>query len=171
MKKILLLVDIQKEYSTKGRPFYINGIEKSLINAKNILDYARENDWEIIHVEHIQDGENFSLKSEYSQFIEGFEPRRGEVVYIKSKSSCYSNKYFTQYFEKLKEREVVVVGCTATNCIISTIIEGHQMGNRFVFVKDLINSRLETEKNEVEMYEAMNLLSNYSRVVSAEELM
>ncbi len=165
MKKILLLVDIQKEYSTQGRPFYINGIEKSLINAKNLLDYARENDWEIIHVEHIQDGETFSLKSEYSKFVDGFEPRKGEIVYIKNKSSCYTNKYFSQYFEKLKGREVVVIGCSFIDCIPSTIIDGYQMGNRFVLVKDATNINVEIESIKDEF------ITKFSRIVSTAELM
>ncbi len=39
---VLVLIDIQKEYTTPGRAFSLKGIEQSLSNAKRILDFARK---------------------------------------------------------------------------------------------------------------------------------
>lgn len=44
-KNILVLIDIQKEYVTPGRPFYLSGIEPSLENSRQLLEFARKNDW------------------------------------------------------------------------------------------------------------------------------
>lgn len=53
MKKILCVVDIQKEYNSPNRQFYIPSIEDSLQNASRVLDHARANGWEILHMQHL----------------------------------------------------------------------------------------------------------------------
>lgn len=166
MKKILLVVDIQKEYSTQGRPFYINGINEMLRHAKKILAYAREHDWEIIHVIQIQTGEVFALKSEYSQVVEGFEAKSGEVVYIKNHASCYSNKYFSQYFERLKNREIMVIGCGLPEAIALLMVNASQMGNSFTLLKEVMQ-QAEMRKFFEEQTERMNVTS---RFVTMEEV-
>ena len=51
-KNVLILIDIQQEYNTEDRPFYLHGIKPSLENCRRMLQFARDNDWEIIHIQH-----------------------------------------------------------------------------------------------------------------------
>lgn len=46
---VLVVVDIQLEYITPGRPFYLETAGSSIKNARRVLDHARKNRWEIIN--------------------------------------------------------------------------------------------------------------------------
>lgn len=141
MKPILCVIDIQKEYSTPDRPFYISGLEASLTNAKSLLSYARKNDWQIIHVQHLQDGSIFSRTNEFSQFVDGFEPCDGELVCIKENFSSFSSLEFTTALLEKKQNEIFVIGYGSTMCCLSTIIDGYHRGFKFTFVADASNAK------------------------------
>ena len=68
-KKALLLIDIQQEYVSEGRPFFISTIGPSLRNAKKVLETARAESWKILHVKHLQNGAIFHPDSQYSNFL------------------------------------------------------------------------------------------------------
>ena len=88
--KVLVVIDVQREYVTPGRPFHIKSIGPSLENAKNMLTHARGEGWPIVHVRHLQDGEIFNRESEFSDFVEGFAPQAGELEISKGNYSCFS---------------------------------------------------------------------------------
>jgi ureidoacrylate peracid hydrolase len=58
-KLTLVLVDIQREYTTSGRPFHLRGIAPSLANCRLILEHARHLSWPVMHVQHVQEGPVF----------------------------------------------------------------------------------------------------------------
>ena len=69
---LLIAMDIQREYTTEGRPYFINGIEPSVKNCRRVLDHARAQRWPVAHVRHLQGGHVFSETLDYSRFVEGF---------------------------------------------------------------------------------------------------
>src|ERR1700676_2483794 len=122
----LVLVDIQREYIAPGRPFHLHGISPSLTNCRILLDRARLNNWPVVHVQHVQDGPVST--GEYTRFIEGFEPKSGEPVFVKSQISPYTNEAFKQAMLAMRENEVVIAGYGSTMCCLSTIISGSALG-------------------------------------------
>jgi nicotinamidase-related amidase len=89
MRNILILIDIQNEYISSNRSFYLKGIHPSLENCKALLIKARELGWTIAHVKHLADENSatFNPKEEFSQFVAEFEPKKGELVFIKNDRS------------------------------------------------------------------------------------
>ena len=82
----LIVIDIQKEYITPGRPFYLNGIQENLENAKKVLKFCRaKSDWSIAHVQHFRQEDDAAIfnrhQPEFSGFVEGFEPLKGEYYF------------------------------------------------------------------------------------------
>ncbi len=79
---LLIAMDIQREYTTEGRPYFINGVEPSVKiingvepsvkNCRRVLDHARAQRWPVAHVRHLQGGHVFSETLDYSRFVEGF---------------------------------------------------------------------------------------------------
>lgn len=130
----LVLVDLQREYISPGRPFYLVGISPSLNNCRILLDHARLNHWPIVHVQHVQDGPVFS--GEYAHFIEGFEPKTNEAVFVKSQISPYTNEAFKETMISAGENEILIAGYGSTMCCLSTIISGGAFGLRHSFVHD-----------------------------------
>lgn len=66
----LVIIDIQKEYTTPNRPFYLKGIEPSLKNAQTLLAMARsQHNWQIAHVQHLRPEENAVIFNRYEPHI------------------------------------------------------------------------------------------------------
>lgn len=171
MNNILLVIDIQEEYSTQGRPFYINGIEKSLKNAKLTLEHARKNNWKIIHVKHIQEGKIFNKNDSFSNFIKDFLPLENERVFIKDNFSCFSNTNFTNYLEQYKNNPIYIIGYNSRMCVLSTIIEGYHLGYNLILVKDASNALADAERNEEEIHLTMvSVLSTFSDILSTSDI-
>src|SRR3990167_733977 len=142
MTNVLILIDIQKEYITKGRPFYLQGIEKSLENCRNLLQFARKNKWEIAHVQH-SNGEGaarFDSKSEFYDFVPGFEPLATEKHFIKKDFSCYSSVEFSDYMNKItqtpQENKIYLIGYNSVMCCLSTIEEARRRAHKITFIED-----------------------------------
>ena len=51
---VLVLVDVQKEYITEGRPFCLETIGESLENLRRLLAHGRKMGWKIVHMRHQQ---------------------------------------------------------------------------------------------------------------------
>ena len=134
----LILVDVQREYTTPGRPFYLQGIGPSLANAKRLLDHARAQGWSVIHVQHLQNGPVFSLDGEYGSFVPGFEPQDGEAHVVKSKLSAYTNVSFQMLVDAAAARgdELILAGYGSPMCCLATITSGALFGHRYTFVHD-----------------------------------
>ena len=49
---LLIAIEIQREYTTKGRPYFMEGIDESLENCRKVLTHAREKNWTVAHVRH-----------------------------------------------------------------------------------------------------------------------
>ncbi len=165
MERILLLVDVQREYSDRTRPFHIHNVEESLFKIQYLLERAREGDWEIMHVRHEQDGDVFARGTPYANYVPGFEPVGAEREFVKSNFSCYSDESFSRVAAKRKETEFFIVGYGTTMCVASTIIEGYHRGNRFTLLSDCSNAKADGGKTGEELHSCMCVvLSKFARV-------
>ncbi len=120
MKPSLILVDIQREYFTKNRVFYLNGYEESLSNCAKILSHARQQGWDIVHIQHFNknpDSDRFQQGSEFSDFAKGFEPQNREHVFIKHDYSCFSSPAFDEWISKKNKNEpIYMIGYSTGFC-------------------------------------------------------
>jgi nicotinamidase-related amidase len=170
-KNVLVMIDVQREYNTVGRSFYINGIEKSLKNAKEVLDFARMQEWNIIHIKHLQDGSIFSINSEFSDYIDGFAPRKSETEFIKSNYSCFSNENFSNELEKYKSSKIFIAGYNSTMCVLSTIIEGYHRGYDMNFIHDASDAKADEKNTEQQRHEIMtSVLASFAKVLSFNDI-
>ena len=134
--KALVVVDIQQEYVTPGRPFHIQSIAPSLARCAEVLAFARSEGWPVAHVQHLQSGSIFADGSNEARLVEGFEPLAGEELITKGNFSCYSADSYRSFVEANRDRELVIIGYGATMCIISTIIDGYHRGDKYLLVTD-----------------------------------
>jgi ureidoacrylate peracid hydrolase len=171
----LILMDIQREYTTAGRPFYMQGIAPSLSNAKRLLDQARAHGWSVIHVQHLQNGPVFNLDGEYGAFVPGFEPEHGEAHVIKSKLSAYTNVSFQMLIDAALARgtELIVAGYGSTMCCLATVTSGALFGHRYTFVHDASWARSsgpECPEAEVHRY-ATATLGLHAKIASTGDIL
>ncbi len=170
-KKALVVIDIQKEYTTPGRPFYLEQAGPSLEKAKEVLATARRLNWPIVHVKHLQSGEIFNPQSPYSDFVENFRPQAGETEVTKGDYSCYTSPEFAAFAARHNDGELVIIGYGSTMCCLSTIVDGYHRGHKLVFVRDASSAKKTGSLDELAAHRAAtDILSIYSKVVEADEL-
>lgn len=172
MKNVLILVDIQKEYNTPGRPFYLNGIEESLANCKKILLHARKHNWEVVHIMHSNKNkpatDRFMPGTEYFNFIDEFEPSSAEHCFIKTDFSCYSSEKFAAYMDELhindSDSKIYMIGYNSTMCCLSTLEEARRLGHKYNYIFDASYakafdglSEIETHNFMMKLYKTKNL--------------
>jgi nicotinamidase-related amidase len=131
----LVLVDVQNEYVTPGRPFRLAGIGPSLDNVRRLLARAREAGWRVVHVQHLQPGAVFAPGTEHGAFIPGFEPAEGEAHVVKGKLSSYSEDAYRALIDAA-DGEVLIAGYGSTMCCLATVVSGALFGHRYSFVHD-----------------------------------
>jgi ureidoacrylate peracid hydrolase len=169
---VLVVIDIQKEYTTPGRSFYLETAGPSLHNAARVLAHARSNRWEVVHIRHLQDGEIFNSKSELAGFVAGFEPAAGETEIAKGDFSCYSAPRFAELMKERLERPVYVIGYGSTMCCLSTIIDGYHRGQKFTFVRDASCARRTPNFDEQSTHAyATDILTTFSKVVETSHVL
>lgn len=172
MSAILVLVDVQKEYTTEGRPFCLETIGPSLENLRKLQAHAREKGWRVVHIRHQQNSEYFTYHGEFSEFIEGFEPIEGEVVMIKSDFSCFSSPDFQALVDRLRNRELILCGYSATMCCLSTLIDAHHRGYEFTFVSDATCAKRTKRFGEQDMKEhVVDIASAYAKMATTDEIL
>lgn len=168
--KALVVIDIQREYTTPGRRFHIQSIGPSLRNAYSMLRFARSQGWPIVHVQHLQDGEIFNRASHYADFVDGFVPERGETLAVKGNYSSFSSPEFTRFAAEHADREFVVVGYGTTMCCLSTIVDGYHRGYKFALVEDACAARAVGQLSEAAMHtHAVATLGPFARVTTSEQ--
>ncbi len=165
---ILVAIDIQREYTTPGRPFFIPDAEQSLANCRRILDYARLRRWVVAHVRHVQEGPVFNDANEYAAFVDGFEPLPGEPVFEKSQLSCLGSPGFEGLMTAARDagNQVYVIGyCGQTSCL-ATLVGLCDLGIQATYVIDASLSRPGTRGSGAEMHANLaEILANYADIV------
>jgi nicotinamidase-related amidase len=165
--KALVVIDIQREYIAPGRKFHIESIGPSLQNAYSMLQYAREDNWPIIHVQHLQDGDLFNRDSDTGDFIDGFAPQAGEAHAIKGNYSSFSSPAFGEFVKAHADHEFVVVGYGTTMCCLSTIVEGYHRGYRFALLEDATAALAADGLSEATLQaHATTILKTFARVTT-----
>lgn len=169
---ILVVIDVQNEIETEGRPYFIDGVENSLRNGRQILQNAREQGWKIYHVRHLQDGDIFGKSSPFSDYVTGFEKRNNETEFIKSNYSAYSSEEFASRMKEQKENNVVLIGYGTTKCILSTIIDGYHRGQNLTLVWDASGAQKMDGRTSESVHDfAVEILKPFCRIVKTKDFL
>ena len=172
LKPTLVVIDIQREYVTPGRPFFLSGIAPSLSNARTLLRHARTQGWSVIHVQHLQDGPLFNGRDEHSDFVEGFAPDEGGTLIVKNKLSAFTNPDFATALGD-PEAEVYVIGYGSTMCCMATIVDAGLFGRKFTLVHDASWARAPNPSfEEAEMHRhATAILGIHGKLQTTDEVL
>ena len=168
---VLVLVDVQKEYITEGRPFCLETIGESLNNLRRLLTHARSRGWKIVHMRHQQNAECFSYGSEYSDYIDGFGPQGNELDLVKTDFSCFSCPEFQALVDRARHQEIILAGYGATMCCLSTLIDAHHRGYEFTFVTDATCAKRSARFGEQDMKEhIVDIMAAFANLTTTDEL-
>ena len=121
----LIVIDMQNALMD-DELYDLNGL---LENVAKIIKTARENQIEVIHVQHdAGPGTGFSVGDEAFEITEEAAPIEGEKVFVKKINSCFGNRDLAAYLEEAKDDTLMIVGLQTNFCIDATVKSAFERG-------------------------------------------
>ncbi|BCB02945.1 cysteine hydrolase family protein [Bacillus sp. KH172YL63] len=124
----LLLIDFQKAFSDPSWGKRNNpDMEK---NAYHLLKRWREREWPLVHVQHSSIDMESLLHSSSAgfDFIDEFQPLRGEKQIIKHVNSAFIDTDLDLFLKKEKFTSLVTMGFTTNHCVSATVRMAADLG-------------------------------------------
>ncbi|MCX5856075.1 MAG: cysteine hydrolase family protein [Deltaproteobacteria bacterium] len=177
MNTALVLIDIQQDYFPGGRMEVAGSIEVSQA-ARKLLDYFRDHDLPVIHIQHIstRKGATFFLPdTEGINFHENVLPLSNEVIIRKHFPNSFRDTTLNGYLQANEIKELYICGMMSHMCIDATVRAAFDKGYTCAIVHDACATRDLTFQgrnipaNNVHGSYMAALGAVYSKVLSVDE--
>ncbi len=133
---LFVFVDLQAEYTAKGRAYALQGMKRCIHNCKRVLEYARKNGLPIAHFRQIHRGAFFNKSSEFVHWLDEFKPIHSEMIFERDLPSCYSNKAFCRLLDNMNNPHIVLLGLTGPQACLSTAVDAYHRNHDVTFLRD-----------------------------------
>lgn len=161
MPTALLIIDMQKDFLFPDRPLYVNGALPTVPQIKRLLNYARSQNWTVIHVirEHDKAGINVDKPRRYlfqnggkgycvagtegTQIIEDLQPLENEIVVKKTRNSAFFGTNLDSILRRLGIENVIISGTQYPNCIRGTAADAMSYDYDVTVVTDCCSAKSE----------------------------
>lgn len=143
MNKALIIIDIQNDYFQGGNSELVKPIEASL-KAKELLEYFRENQMPVFHVQHInlRKGATYFLPNTKGVEIhENVKPLENEIIIQKNFPNSFLETNLEVELEKLSVNELVICGMMSHMCIDSTTRAAFDLGFDCIVAHDACTTK------------------------------
>lgn len=121
----VLVIDMQKGIVDDELYDYEAFLERTI----QIVETARKNHVEVIHVQHDAGaGTGLSVGDEAFEIIDQLSPKAGEKVFVKTVNSCFGNRDFKAYMEQLEDKRLMIVGLQTNYCVDATVKSAFERG-------------------------------------------
>lgn len=155
----LLIIDMQNDFLLSGRPLCVDGAMPTVPQIKKLLDYARSNNWTVIHVirEHDKYGINVDKPRRYlfengregycvagtegAQIIEDLQPQENEIIIKKTRNSAFFGTNLDSVLRRLEIKYVVISGTQYPNCIRGTAADAMSFDYDVTVVTDCCSAK------------------------------
>jgi len=131
----LVLLDLQQEYIATPRLFSLPEAEAALDNCRVALTHARRVGLPVAFLRMIGQSPFFNPVLSYSNWISGFEPLTSEMVFERSKPSCYANREFAHAMSEGGGHFVLAGFCGEAGCL-ATAVDAFHRGHRVTYLAD-----------------------------------
>ena len=131
----LVLLDLQQEYIAAPRLFSLPEAEAALENCRLALTHARRVGLPVAFLRMVDQSPFFNPVLSYSHWISGFEPLTSEMVFERSKPSCYANREFAHAMSE-GGGHFVLAGFSGEAGCLATAVEAFHRGHRVTYLAD-----------------------------------
>ena len=189
MRAALLLIDVQKVYTTPGSPLLVDGHEIAIANMNRLIDDAAARGDLLVYVRHMhrKDGSDAGRMFDYlgSPGEIGFAEETDEVLLdprlnvvagaLHITKNRYSAFVGTRLDEMLKQRQVnriVVTGFMTDYCCETTARHGHDLDYFVDFIIDATgcpDASADIKQPLIKSVTSAVLLGGFSRVSTTDE--
>ena len=167
---ILLVVDTQKGCFNENL-YLFETIKK---NIKQLISLARENNVEVVYVQH-DDGPGTDLdkSADNYEIYEEFAPRDGEKRFEKNVNSAFHPMTgLTEYLQSKGEKDIIAIGVSTDYCMDATVKSGFEKGFNII-IPEYTNSTYDNPYFDKEAaYHYFNDFmwnKRYAKVISFEQ--
>ena len=167
---ILLVVDTQKGCFNENL-YLFETIKK---NIKQLISLARENNVEVVYVQH-DDGPGTDLdkSADNYEIYEEFAPRDGEKRFEKNVNSAFHPMTgLTEYLQSKGEKDIIAIGVSTDYCMDATVKSGFEKGFNMI-IPEYTNSTYDNPYFDKEAaYHYFNDFmwnKRYAKVISFEQ--
>ena len=137
-KTVLILVDIQNDYFPGGK-MTLHETEKAAKNARAILDYFRENNLPLFHIQHIfkdKQAPFFAPDTEGVNIHQVVAPLENETVIQKHFPNSFLHTPLEAELKSKNIEHVVIVGMMSHMCIDATSRAAVDLGFSCTVIED-----------------------------------
>jgi len=131
----LVLLDMQQEYVASPRLYSLPDAELALENCRLALMHARRVGLPVAFLRMVDRSLFFNPALSYSNWIDGFEPLTSEMVFERSKPSCYANLEFAHAMTE-GGGHFVLAGFSGEAGCLATAVEAFHRGHRVTYLTD-----------------------------------
>jgi len=168
---VLLVVDMQKGIMNDALYDY-DGFSARVVR---LIAASRARGHEVIFFQHDDGpGSGFSYGDYDFELAEVISPLAGEKVFVKDRSSCFTNPQFVGYMEKQADKRLLVVGLQTNYCIDATVQAAADRGYE-VFAPRGCNSTFDNDymnaETTVRYYNQEIWPKRFARCIAFEEAM
>ncbi len=166
---VLLVIDAQIWLTNQELYCY----EKFVKGTKAIIQAARENNIEVIYVQHDDGpGTGFSVGDAEFEINREFYPKEGEKRYVKTVSSAFNGTGLKEYLKDKGEDTVVIVGLLTNFCIDASVKSAFEMGFK-VIIPEGTNTTFDNQymdkENTYKYYNEFMWPGRFAECISVEE--
>jgi len=175
----LIIVDIQNDYFPNGRMELSNPVEAA-DHAGKILEWFRQNNPNIFHVQHISNHEGatfFLPNTEGVKINEAVLPLEHETVITKSTPNSFFQTDLEAKLRGLEVTKLVIVGMMTHMCIDATVRAAMELGFSCTLIEDACTTRDLPYRDKIVPadqvhYAFVSALNGvYANVISTEEFL
>ena len=167
---ILLVVDTQKGCFNENL-YLFETIKK---NIKQLITLARENNVEVVYVQH-DDGPGTDLdkSADNYEIYEEFAPRDGEKRFEKNVNSAFHPMTeLTEYLQSKGEKDIIAIGVSTDYCMDATVKSGFERGFNII-IPEYTNSTYDNpyfdKETAYHYYNDFMWNKRYAKVISFEQ--
>lgn len=150
-KTALLVIDVQNALVSE-KPYAFNEISS---NIRKLINTCRENNVEVIYVQHYDDDE-LKPNSEGWKIYDEISPEAGEKIISKNYNSSFKNTELKEYLNKKSIEQLIVTGMQTEYCIDTTCKVAFEYGYKLI-IPEKTNTTFDNGKIRAkDLYEFYN---------------
>ena len=137
MKKALIIIDMQNDYFAGGKMELV-GIDEALSNTFRLIEFAKEQKYEIFFIQHISLRENASFflpKSEGVKLHRNLHTQDGSII-TKHYPNSFRETILMQELEDKEIKNLIICGAMTQMCVDTTVRAGFDLGFHIELVTD-----------------------------------
>ena len=175
-KTALVLIDIQNDYFEGGK-WPVDKMQTVSANAARLLDHARKQGHEIIHIRHeipSDEAPFFRPGSKGAETHVSVAPLEGETVILKHKANSFHDTPLREELEARGASKITICGAMSQMCVDATARAASDFGYEVMVVEDACGAKeatfngVEVPASQVHAAFMAPLAMSYASVISSE---